>query len=86
MEFANKEVFSFAQKEKRVLITRDKGFGDRRTYPPGSHNGIIIVRDLNLGARKITKIFREAWVVIPSEELQGSIIVVTQRGVRVKKL
>lgn len=81
----DKEVFSFAQKEVRVLITRDKGFGDIRLYPPGSHHGIILIRDPNLSARKITKIFEEAWTAIPREELQGSIIVITQRGVRIRR-
>jgi predicted nuclease of predicted toxin-antitoxin system len=82
---ADKEVFSFAQREGYILITRDKGFGDIRSYPPGNHHGIILIRDPNLDARKITKIFEEAWAVIPHEELQGSIVIITQRGVRIRK-
>jgi len=28
----------------RFLITLDKGFGDIRAYPPGSHPGILVLR------------------------------------------
>jgi len=28
----------------RFLITLDKGFGDIRTYPPGTHAGILVLR------------------------------------------
>ncbi|HLJ07790.1 MAG TPA: DUF5615 family PIN-like protein, partial [Acidimicrobiia bacterium] len=28
----------------RFLITLDKGFGDIRAYPPGTHPGILVLR------------------------------------------
>jgi predicted nuclease of predicted toxin-antitoxin system len=37
-------VFKTAQGMESVLVTLDRGFGDVRTYPPHSHNGIIILR------------------------------------------
>jgi predicted nuclease of predicted toxin-antitoxin system len=30
--------------EGRLLITLDRGFGDVRSYPPGAHPGIIVMR------------------------------------------
>jgi predicted nuclease of predicted toxin-antitoxin system len=30
--------------ENRILVTLDRGFGDLRTYPPGSHPGIVVLR------------------------------------------
>jgi predicted nuclease of predicted toxin-antitoxin system len=30
--------------EGRLLITLDKGFGDIRAYPPGTHPGILVLR------------------------------------------
>lgn len=32
------------QSERRLLITADKGFGDIRLYPPGSHAGVVLLR------------------------------------------
>lgn len=31
-------------REDRILVTLDRGFGDIRRYPPGSHPGIVLVR------------------------------------------
>ena len=33
-----------ASREDRVVMTMDRGFGDIRAYPPGSHGGIVVVR------------------------------------------
>ena len=33
-----------AQSEQRFLITADKGFGDIRVYPPGTHAGVLLLR------------------------------------------
>lgn len=38
------EIAAAAKADGRMLITLDKGFGDIRTYPPGTHPGIIVLR------------------------------------------
>jgi predicted nuclease of predicted toxin-antitoxin system len=38
------EVLAAATDEDRFLITLDRGFGDIRLYPPGSHPGIAVLR------------------------------------------
>jgi hypothetical protein len=30
--------------EARLIITLDRGFGDIRRYPPGTHAGILVLR------------------------------------------
>ena len=37
-------VVTAAGREDRVLVTLDRGFGDVRAYPPGTHPGIIVLR------------------------------------------
>ncbi len=37
-------VLRAAMSEGRLLITLDRGFGDVRAYPPGTHPGIIVMR------------------------------------------
>ena len=37
-------VLSAATDEGRLLFTLDRGFGDVRAYPPGTHPGIIVLR------------------------------------------
>ncbi|MGH9070504.1 MAG: DUF5615 family PIN-like protein [Acidimicrobiales bacterium] len=31
-------------REDRVLVSFDRGFGDLRAYPPGTHPGIVVLR------------------------------------------
>jgi hypothetical protein len=33
-----------ASDEGRMLLTLDRGIGDLRRYPPGSHSGIVVLR------------------------------------------
>lgn len=35
---------SAATAEDRLIITLDRGFGDLRIYPPGTHAGILVLR------------------------------------------
>lgn len=37
-------VVAAASEMERLLITLDRGLGDLRRYPPGSHAGIIVLR------------------------------------------
>jgi predicted nuclease of predicted toxin-antitoxin system len=38
------DVAAAVKTDERFLITLDKGFGDIRTYPPGTHPGILVLR------------------------------------------
>jgi predicted nuclease of predicted toxin-antitoxin system len=38
------QVVAAAATAGRLLITLDRGLGDVRTYPPGSHAGILVLR------------------------------------------
>jgi predicted nuclease of predicted toxin-antitoxin system len=37
-------VLHAATDDGRLLLTLDRGFGDVRAYPPGTHPGIIVLR------------------------------------------
>ena len=41
---ADGELWQRVQQEKRWLVTADKGFADLRTYPAGSHAGVLRAR------------------------------------------
>ncbi len=40
--------------EERILVTLDRGFADLRTYPPGSHPGIVVLRLHRQGLTSVT--------------------------------
>jgi hypothetical protein len=46
---ASQRVADAAASESRTILTVDRGFGDVRTYPPGTHPGNLVVHARDLG-------------------------------------
>ena len=38
------DLWQAVQAEDRFLVTADKGFADVRSYPPGTHDGVMLLR------------------------------------------
>jgi predicted nuclease of predicted toxin-antitoxin system len=71
--------------ERILFITADKGFGDARTYPPGTHGGVVLLRpdrESVLGYRRLLQIVVANYRL---ELLVGNITVVTARGIRIRR-
>lgn len=41
---ADPDLLDAVRSEDRMLFTLDRGFGDIRRYPPGTHTGIVVFR------------------------------------------
>jgi|SRR5689334_12287301 len=79
------EIWQAAQAESRFLLTQDMDFSDLRSYAPGSHHGILLIRlqsprrrDL---AERILQLFREEQV----SKWVGCFVVATERKIRILK-
>ena len=79
------EVWRAVQAEQRFLITADKGFGDIRIYPPGSHAGVLILRPDEDGIRPMVELVQQTLTAYALDELAGTVAVVTPRGIRVRR-
>jgi predicted nuclease of predicted toxin-antitoxin system len=82
---ADRDIWEASQKESRFLITQDLDFSDLRTFAPGSHCGILLVR-LRFPARKnlierIVEVFRSE----TPGNWKGCFVVVTERKIRIVK-
>ncbi|MCJ7618601.1 MAG: DUF5615 family PIN-like protein [Anaerolineae bacterium] len=73
------------QAEKRFLVTADKGFGDIRTYPPGTHAGVLLLRPDQAGVRPTLQLLERALAAYDLEALAGAVSVATARGVRIRR-
>jgi len=73
------------QKEKRFLVTADKGFADVRAYPPGTHPGILLLRPDEDGIRPVLELLQQVLKSYDLENLAGTITVATPRGIRIRK-
>ncbi|MGH7907068.1 MAG: hypothetical protein ACREP6_10605 [Candidatus Binataceae bacterium] len=67
-------------------MAADKGFADLRRHPPGSHAGVILLRAQKESRRAYLELAAIALERLKLEEIAGSIVVVTYRGVRVRRL
>ena len=74
-----------ARAEDRMIFTLDRGFGDIRAYPPGSHPGIVVFR---LDADDAETARAAALQLVDHhdlEDLRGAIAVVQRGTVRVRR-
>ena len=78
------ELRQATQLEERFLITRDLDFSDVRSFAPGTHNGVLLIR-LRAPSRQelshpVLDVFREenvsSWI--------RCFVVITERKVRVR--
>jgi predicted nuclease of predicted toxin-antitoxin system len=72
-------------REGRMLTTLDRGFGNIRSYPPGEHPGIIVLRlpdqrPAHVGAALRSLLYRGSL-----EELAGCTVVVEPGRLRVRR-
>ena len=82
---SDRQVFAAAKREGRFLITLDRGFGDIRSYPPGTHPGIAVLRLDSLDAETTTDALRRLLGAGGFDDLTGCIVVVRGDLVRVRR-
>ena len=79
------ELWQAVQAEGRFLVTADKGFGDIRTYPPGTHRGVLLLRPSEQGIRPVLDLLDRVLTSYSLEQLAGCIVVATSRGIRIRR-
>ena len=73
------------QKEGRFLVTSDKGFGDIRAYPPGTHAGILVLRPDQDGIRPLVELTLLVLERARLDDLARLVSVATPRGLRTRR-
>ena len=72
------------QLEKRALLTLDVGFGNIRSYPPGDHFGIVVLRLENQGRRRVLALLPRVLELIHTEPIEKHLWVVDESTVRIR--
>jgi predicted nuclease of predicted toxin-antitoxin system len=70
--------------ENRILVTLDMDFSDIRAYPPGSHDGIWVLRPRTQTFRAITALIEAGLKLSASERVQGQLWVIDENRVRIR--
>lgn len=82
--YADPDVLAGAVADDRALVTFDLGFGAPRTYPPGSHRGVILLR---LGDQQPANVVTVLYHLGQNHDLDnliGCVVVVTERLIRIR--
>jgi predicted nuclease of predicted toxin-antitoxin system len=82
---ADDELWGRVQGEQRWLVTADKEFADLRRYPPGSHAGLILLRSSDESRADYLQLASVMLGRVELNEVGGAVVVVTRRGVRVRR-
>ncbi len=79
-------LFRWAQQEKAIVITFDEDFADSRLYPLGRHHGIIRLRVWPTTIENTEEALDRLLHQLPAEEWVGSLIIIDNQKIRVRKL
>ena len=75
----DRDVVAAATAAGRILISLDRGLGDIRAYPPGSHAGIVVLRLTDQSAAGASKAVSDLSTLTDLDSLAGAVAVL-QRG------
>jgi predicted nuclease of predicted toxin-antitoxin system len=78
-------VLAAANAEERLLFTLDRGFGDLRAYPPGSHCGIVVLRPDSQAESSVLATLSSLAAHHDIEALGGCTVVVHRHLVRIRR-
>jgi predicted nuclease of predicted toxin-antitoxin system len=70
--------------QDRVFLTMDKGIADVRAYPPKQYPGLILFRPRTSGRQAVLDFVRQHLPVLLRADLAGHLLVVTERGIRIR--
>jgi len=79
-------LWRIVQQHEQFLVTADKGFGDLRKYPPGSHGGILVLRPSEDGIRPLLDLMNQVLAALPDlRALKGLLAVASPQGLRIRR-
>lgn len=79
-------LYSWAQKQKAVVITYDEDFADARMYPFGSHHGVIRLRVWPTTTEKTKEALQRLIKAIPSTDWPKSLLIIDNMKIRHRKI
>lgn len=83
----DKEIISYAAKEKSVLVTKDLELANTKLFPPESHNGVVVLRlPHTFNAKQFANAIRNFLTVVEAESLKKAITIVKLGRYRIRKI
>lgn len=78
-------VVQAATDEDRLVITLDRGVGDIRTFPPGSHAGVVVLRPVSQDPASVVTLIDRLLDAHDLEEFSRCVVIVEPQRVRIRR-
>jgi len=78
------ELFAWAQQRQAVIVTLDEDFADQRTFPLGSHAGIIRLRVWPTTIEETQDALARLLAEVPDSELARALVIIDREAIRVR--
>jgi len=72
------------EREGRVLVTMDLGFGDIRAYPPERLPGLMVLSVRQQDKAHVLGVFQRAARLLPKERIEGRLWIIEEARVRIR--
>lgn len=79
------QVASVCKLEHRALVTLDLDFSDIRTYPPGEHHGIVVLRPRTQAKPSVLQLLKQLIPLLLTEPLDGNLWILQENGLRIRE-
>jgi len=82
---SDEEIFIWAQSRQAIIITFDEDFADQRSFPVGSHAGIIRLRVWPTTIEETQEALHRLLGEIPDAELARALVIVDRDAIRIRR-
>ena len=82
---ADSTILLWAWEDHSIIVTFDEDFADARMFPIGSHRGVIRLRVWPTTIERTEEALGRILRGVPDEELVGSLVIVDERRIRVRR-
>ena len=78
------EVFRWAQTSQAIVISYDEDFADTRSFPLGSHHGIVRLRVWPTTVEETQAALERLFTQVPVKDLHGSLVIIDREKIRLR--
>jgi predicted nuclease of predicted toxin-antitoxin system len=79
------DIFRWAQSNRAIVVSFDEDFGDTRTFPLGSHHGIVRLRIWPTTVEMTKTALDRLLAQVPPGDLPGSLAIIDNQKIRLRR-
>jgi predicted nuclease of predicted toxin-antitoxin system len=82
----DEEIFEYAQREKAIIFTADRGIGSTLRFPLGTHCGIVVAHFPNeLSTADLNVQIQKALNKLKEDDLINNLVIIEPKKIRIRR-